>query len=175
MNQDLELKLQAWLDGELTAAEAEAMRRLAESDPQARLLAAQLRGLQETLRRHEPLAAVPEAREFYWRAIERRISQEARPEPRRAIWPAGLRWLAPLAGVCALGLVLFMAARPATQMASLNEVSVTADGYQARTSHNQTSGVNFVFLEELPKPLASEQARPARARDDGMSFAIDFE
>ena len=62
MKHDLELKLQAWLDGELPAAEAEEMRRLAAADPQAAGLLAELRNTKAALLQNEPSVIVPEPR-----------------------------------------------------------------------------------------------------------------
>ena len=83
MKPDLELKFQAWLDGELSAAEAERMRRLAAADPEAARLLAELRTVKAALLNNEPTAAVPETRPFYWSKIERQIQRQAavRPAP----------------------------------------------------------------------------------------------
>lgn len=178
MKQELELKLQAWLDGELPPAEADQMRLLAASDPDARRLVAELQGIHAALRQHEQPAPVPETREFYWSKIQQQIERAEQLRPvNPASWTRRWRlWLAPLAGASALAAVLLVTLHPSPSPVALNQVSVTAAGYQARTFHDQTTGMNFVFLQETSKPAASTgQAQPTRTREDGSSFMIDIE
>ena len=104
MKPELELKLQAWLDGELPAAEAEQARRLAAAEPEAARLAAELQAIKTALLNSEEIVAVPETREFYWSKIERQIQRESVDRPllgpswterfRRWLppWPARPRW-----------------------------------------------------------------------------------
>ena len=80
MKHDLELKLQAWLDGELPAAEAEEMRRLAAADTEAAGLLAELQNTKAALLQNEPTVTVPETRAFYWSKIERQIQRQAAEE-----------------------------------------------------------------------------------------------
>jgi anti-sigma factor RsiW len=178
MKQDLELKLQAWLDGELSPAEAEAMRRFTESDPAAQSLVAELQGIRAALSQHEQSIAVPETREFYWSKIQREI-QRAEQQPRPKLpWTRRWRlWIAPVAGASALAAVLLITLHPASEPVAFNEVTVTAAGYQARTSHDKATGVNFVLLQGTTPPEASSDGRlqPARARGNGSSFMIDME
>jgi anti-sigma factor RsiW len=77
MNVDLGIKLQAYLDGELPAADARAVTSLIERDAEARALLAELEQTRSLLRTNEPEFRLPESREFFWSKIEREI---ARPE-----------------------------------------------------------------------------------------------
>jgi anti-sigma factor RsiW len=77
MKRGLELKLQAWVDGELTAAEAEEMRRLADADPDAARLAAELQSIKTAFAGDSQPVTMPETREFYWSKIE----QPSAPRP----------------------------------------------------------------------------------------------
>jgi anti-sigma factor RsiW len=177
MKQDLELKLQAWLDGELPPAEAEAMRRFAESDPEARSLAAGLQGIRAALLQHERPLAVPETREFYWSKIQREIQRAERIRPTQPRVRRWRLWLAPLAGASALAAVLLVTLHPSPSPEAFNQVSVTAAGYQARTFHDKATGMNFVFLQDTAQQdtSASGPVQPARTRVDGSSFMIDME
>lgn len=179
MKQELELKLQAWLDGELPAAEAAKMRRLAESDPEAERLVAGWRELNAVLARHEPTVALPETREFYWSKIQQQIRRQERERQSSLTgWSwRWRRWLAPLAGASALVAALLLTVRQPARPVALNQVSVTAAGFQARAFRDQSSGMNFVYLQETPKtgtPVAAP-GREGRAREDGSSFMIDTE
>ena len=77
MKHDLELKLQAWLDGELPEREARRMGQWIARDPAAGALAAELRQVKQALPGNETAKAVPDTRQFYWSQIERRIQREA--------------------------------------------------------------------------------------------------
>lgn len=100
------LDLQAYVDGELDASRRAEVERVLASDAEARALVDGLRQLSELVRTHEPVARVPESREFYWSQIQRRIAaaeaaegREARPATGALNW---LRWLAPALGVAAV-------------------------------------------------------------------------
>jgi hypothetical protein len=139
----------------------------------------ELRGVKAALLQNEQAAAVPETREFYWSKIQRQIEREGRVRAAEsAPWPGRLRrWLAPLVGATALAAVLVVAVHQSPRPESLNLVSVTAEGYQARTFRDQSSGMNFVFLEDTRKAAGATggQAQPARIREDGSSFVMDYE
>jgi anti-sigma factor RsiW len=66
MNHNLELKLQAWLDGELSAPEARRIGQEIAGDMEASRLTAELQAIKSTLAGNEVALTVPETREFYW-------------------------------------------------------------------------------------------------------------
>jgi anti-sigma factor RsiW len=177
MKHDLELKLQAWLDAELSAAEAEQMRRRAASDPEAASLLAELQNTKSALLQNEPAVTVPEARPFYWSKIQRQIQRQAsvRPSPAPP-WAERLRrWLAPLAGAAALAAVLLLALNPFAPPV-VNQVSDMAEGFQTRTFRDDSAGINFVVFHQTPQPSdAPAGAAPAHTRNDGSSFVIEVE
>jgi len=177
MKHDLELKWQTWLDGELPAAEAEQMRRLAASDPEAASLLAELQNIKTALLQNETAVTVPEARSFYWSKIQRQIQRPAsvRPSPGPA-WAERLRrWLAPVAGLAALAAAIMVALNPSAPQA-LNQVSVMAEGFQTRTFRDDSAGINFVVFHQIPQPSAAfTGAAPARIRNDGSSFMTELE
>jgi anti-sigma factor RsiW len=177
MKHDLELKLQAWLDGELPAAEAEQLRRLTAADPEAARLLAELQNIKAAFLENEQTVAVPESRPFYWSKIERQIQREAAVRPSPALsWAERLRrWLAPLAGAAALAAVLLLALNQSAPQV-LNQVSDMAEGLQTRTFRDNSAGINFVVFHETPQPSAARAtAQPARIRNDGSSFVIEYE
>jgi anti-sigma factor RsiW len=170
MKPELELKLQAWLDGELRAAEAEEMRRMAAADPEAARLLSELRNIKAAFLDNEQAAIVREPRGFYWSGIERRIQREAvarsSPGPALADWLR--RWLAPLAGVAALAVVLLVALNPSAPRV-FNQVSDIAAGFKSRTFREKSNGVSFGVFQENPQPTA------ARAFNDDSSFMTESE
>jgi len=102
MNMEQQLKVQAWLDGELPEAEARRVEGLVSGDKPAQALAAELRMTKSTLSGNEPAMTLPESREFFWGKIQREIERlekagaESRPTPWVLNWR---RWMAPLSAV----------------------------------------------------------------------------
>lgn len=87
MKQEFELKLQAYLDGELAPGEASAVAAQIETDAGARALHAELQQTTVLLKNNEVERRLPQTREFFWSQIEREISrQEARNERASAPW-----------------------------------------------------------------------------------------
>jgi len=160
MNHNLELKLQAWLDGELSEPEARRISREIAGDAEADRLVTDLRALKSALAGNETAMTVPETREFYWSKIERQIQSEARnprtvQAPRQTAW---LRWLSPLAGFAALACMMLLAIRPFAPPA-FDEISSTGEGMEAVTFHDQSAGMTVVWLAD------TEQAQPIESPD----------
>jgi hypothetical protein len=155
MNQNLELKLQAWLDGELSAPEARRISEEIAGDAEAGRLVTELKSIKTTLAGNEMPLTVPETRDFYWSKIERGIQRQARSP--RAVQdpgqPAWLRWLSPLAGFAALACMLLLAVKPLTPP-TFDEISSTGEGMEAVTYHDQSAGMTVVWLAD------TEQAQP---------------
>jgi anti-sigma factor RsiW len=101
MNNELKLKLQAHLDGELPEGEARRVAELIASDAEARALVAELGMTRSFLAGNEPDVKLPESREFYWGRIERAILKAEAAET-SVLATSGFNWrrlFAPLAGV----------------------------------------------------------------------------
>jgi len=113
MNVDTGIKLQAYLDGELTGRDARRVAVLLETDAEARTLFAELQQTQTLLVANEPEFRLPESREFYWSKIEREISrlETAPSESRELPWVLFFRrHLGAFAGTSvAAALVMFVA------------------------------------------------------------------
>lgn len=92
MNQEVELKLQAYLDGELSAAETREVSALMERDAEARALFTELQQTSVALKSNELERSLPESREFFWSKIEREIQRlDAEPAPSTPWWLAFAR------------------------------------------------------------------------------------
>lgn len=102
MNTEQQLKVQAWLDGELPESEARRVEGLVSGDKQAQALVTELRMTKTTLAGNEPEITLPESREFFWGKIQREIERldKAQVESRPTAWVLDWRrWMAPLSGV----------------------------------------------------------------------------
>src|ERR1043166_6401671 len=107
MNQDQELKIQAFLDGELAEGEAREIQRLLASDAEAQALFSELKTTRSYLVANEPEVVLPESREFFWSKIQREIDRpvpaEAAQAPLVVVWR---RYLARFAGVAAVAMLV---------------------------------------------------------------------
>ena len=115
MNVDVGIKLQAYLDGELTGREAQQVASLIENDAEARALFGELQQTNTLLKGNEPEFSLPESREFFWSKVEREIERLDTVATDSAA-PAWLlffkRHLGSLSGAAvAAALVLFIAAQ----------------------------------------------------------------
>lgn len=124
MNRELELKLQAWVDDELSEREALDIARLVDADAEARALAGELRLTKGFLAGNEPEVTLGESRDFYWSRIRRGIEEAEREDPvaaPRLSWVhAWRRLLVPLSGV-ALVVVATVLSFTVFQRPSLDE------------------------------------------------------
>ena len=89
MDFDAQLKLQAYLDGELPEKEAAEVARWVASDQEAALLLVELRNTRASLVGYDKRVQLPETREFYWSKIQREI---ARLEPAEIVAPKASDW-----------------------------------------------------------------------------------
>ena len=87
MNLDLQLKLQAYLDGELPSGEAKIIAGLLAQDPDARALLAELTQTRSALAGFEAEIKLPETHEFYWSKIARDIKRQEKGVPKRSSAP----------------------------------------------------------------------------------------
>ena len=147
MNRDLELKLQAYVDGELPQREAQSLARWIAEDKEARALLAELKMAKAVLAGNEPELSVPESREFYWSKISREIHrlESAETRPGAGLWFSWQKYLAPLAGVAlvvllALGAFNIYNARvrdnDARHLAEIENLSEQMGAFSFRSSEN---------------------------------------
>jgi hypothetical protein len=162
MKHELELKVQAWLDGELSDHEAKQIATWVASDAEASALAAELGTVSKNIAGNEFIVPLPETREFHWSKIERQIQREALAERRSPIsWLA--RWrklLLPVAGVAAVACAFTLTVQQ-LQQPTFDEISATDQGMEAVTFHDQSAGMTVVWLQDSSQ--ASELAKPANA------------
>lgn len=155
MDQASQLKLQAWLDGEMPEAERVEWERRAASDPEAQALVRELTSASKAFRDFGDSLKAPVTREFYWSGIERRINalqnrEEAarRPEP-QTDWLQWLRrFLVPAGAVAALVIAAWFIApqlemQPARRGMRL-EAAVSSPG--SFTYRDFSSGTTLVWL-----------------------------
>ena len=73
MNEEFQLKLQAYLDGELSDKETREVEARLSSDNEAKALLVELQNTRAAFLMFEKELKLPESREFFWSKIERDI------------------------------------------------------------------------------------------------------
>ncbi len=109
MNTESKLRLQAYLDNEVSSSEARQIASWIARDAEAQGLYDELRATKSLLvPDNEQPALVPESRDFYWSKIQRQIERtEQLPAAPRAARPWWIRLLVPAVGAAALALFVF--------------------------------------------------------------------
>ncbi len=155
MNREIELRLQAWVDGELTGAEAGEIERLIVADPNARALATELGWTRTAATAGEPERKLAEPREFYWSKIERAIlhaesGQAPEAHGLRTWWH---RWWRVAAPAGAIAVVLLAASVPVLRgrinaNAGLRaEVESPLDDISSFTFRSESEGMTVVWVD----------------------------
>ncbi len=106
MNDEIQMKIQAWVDGELSTKEAAAMAAYVATHPEAKATADSLRALHGAMAGSEVVRLVPETREFYFSTIQRGIElrdEDAQMPAAVTLWREWCRqWLVPVGGLAML-------------------------------------------------------------------------
>jgi anti-sigma factor RsiW len=155
MHYDAQLKLQAYLDGELPEGEARVLAAGLAQDPQAEALLTELRQTRDAMAGSEQVRALPESREFYWSRIQREIERVEAPAPQpmrvSGLIMAFRRFLVPLTGLALLVVAGFIATRGPVEPTSSIETAVVDPG--TLIYHDYSAGATFVWL---PYPADNE-------------------
>lgn len=156
-NLERELKLQAYLDGELSPAESAEVERWLDQDAQMVALSTELKHTKTALKAGELEVKCPETREFYWSKIARSIELEER-QAARAAAPQVAWWrklLVPVGALGALALTVTMLqtgvedphATPSKIAKEISEAIVEPldDSMGSLTYKDNTEGVTVVW------------------------------
>jgi anti-sigma factor RsiW len=149
-NED-QLRLQSYLDEELSAEERKQVEAAILRDPAAKALLGELRMTCTVLAGYEDGMKLPEGREFYWSKIERGIHAAEQPAPTRnentalQIW--WRKWLMPTGALAALAITAWLAGTQAGYFgsAALHGESSLADS-GAFTYRDFSTGTTLVWL-----------------------------
>jgi anti-sigma factor RsiW len=148
MNEELRLKVQAYLDGELPASEAREVAELVVRDAGVRSLHAELKNTRAALKEFEAEIKLPESREFYWSKIQREIKRVEEPESvEEPVWFAVWlrRYLAPAGALAALVIAATLAWQQLSPGFSLETETAFADS-DAFTYRDYSKGMTLVWL-----------------------------
>src|SRR5258705_4455315 len=109
MNTESKLRLQAYLDNEVSSGEAREIASWIARDGEAKALYEELAATKSLLAPENELpVAVPDSQDFYWSKIQRAIEHaEREPAPKYSPRPWWVRLLAPVAGAALLAIFMF--------------------------------------------------------------------
>jgi anti-sigma factor RsiW len=150
MNEDLKIKVQAFLDGELPEAEAREISSRIAADAAVAALHKELKQTRAALAGFEKRIVLPESREFYWSKIQREILRAEAARERPAAEPISVffwlrRALVPAAGLAVLAAALLITLRPG-RPAAFSALEVASADSSAMTYRNYESGATLVWL-----------------------------
>jgi anti-sigma factor RsiW len=151
MDYEAQLRLQAFLDGELPEGKAREVSDWVAGDREAEALLEELRGTRKALGEFGAMTLLPESREFFWSKVQREIQRlerraaDSAPVPllarlRRFVVPAFAFALVVLSGV-----VLTQPGQPFGRAITPGFETALADA-GAFTYHDYSAGTTLVWL-----------------------------
>lgn len=149
-----QIKIQAFLDGELAETEAREIAALIAKDRDAAALHTELKNTRRALVGSEQGITLPETREFYWSKISREIEKTGRIEtahPAPSLWQLLSRLLKPVSAVAMIalaGLFVFNQTRTSSLNGGVLVASVDEDVITYRDEANDTTYVLFSYPAE---------------------------
>ncbi len=171
MNEEQQLKLQAFLDGELPEFETREILAWIQRDGAAAALLAELKNTRAAMVKSEPPLSLPESREFFWSKIEREIQrQEPRivSPPRASIFAGWRRFLLPASAMATIVIAGMFAHfhAPKTVVETVADADTTtvettlanSDATTYRDASEGTTLVWFTSTDDSPAPNKSPAA-----------------
>ena len=163
-----ELKLQAYLDGELSEREAREVADWIARDGNAQALLSELKLTASLVQQNEPVVVLPESREFYWSKIERAIeAEECVPAAQGSapFFAQFRRFLAPFAGVALvlfLGVLSLKLNTPGNDpfVQHLAEVDSLNESVSSFSFRSQSENMFVVWLSENSDSVAGDPSDP---------------
>ncbi len=148
MDYKAQLRLQAYLDGELPGVEASEVAKWVTRDREAAGMVEELRNTREALAGFEAGIQLPESREFFWSKIERELQRLEAPVPEPAPTPLFTllrRILVPASAVALVLAATVVLIRPAGGGGAADIETALADS-GAFTYRDYSAGTTLVWL-----------------------------
>ena len=162
MKHDDQLKLQAFLDGELPAREAAEVQTWLARDTDWQALLAEFRHTHAALAGHESGLQLPESRDIFWSKIEREINRTpiTHAPTLRLTWLARLRrQLVPLSGIATVTVIFSVVALHSLGGSGRgDEMELTSQDMGAYTYRDQANKMTVVwFYDHSTAPVAAPE------------------
>jgi len=161
MKFETQIKIQAFLDGELPEAEAREITALIAQDGDAAALHAELKHTRQAMTGAEEPRLLPETREFYWSKIQREIERGERAAvaaPAPSVWTMLRAWFRPVGVMAVVALIALLALVQSGLPGHSGAVVASLTDDDAITFQDQASGTTFVWFSY---PAENEVAEPA--------------
>ncbi|MBE86808.1 MAG: hypothetical protein CMO69_03630 [Verrucomicrobiales bacterium] len=151
---EIELKIQALVDGELTESEAEQIRECMGNDVRFQILYAQLIQTKDLISKHEMPRILPESGDFYWAKIAQEIGA-VEPANQGSNNSLVIKWLfrrlAPLLGIAAIVLLITLQ-QPSMldldiEFESDHELELVDDDIEVMTFNSFDDSMSIVWLD----------------------------
>lgn len=145
------LKIQAYLDGELAAAEVKEVEAWLAQDAEARSMLEELKGTVGALKQADTIVPVPCSGDFYWSQIQRQIEgvEQSAHENSRVSWlPSWWKMLLPASAVGLLAVLLSLnpGHERAISTAYYIEVETAYPDASVMTYRSESEGVSVVWI-----------------------------
>ena len=161
-NDDFELKLQAYVDGELSAQEAAAVQERLSHDTAGQSLVAELRNTKTALAGSEAALKLPESREFFWSKSQREIERQEKAAAAvpKINWIEWVRHhLVSVGGAALLTCLMAVMLLHGGGAGSLGEMEMASDEMGTYTYRDQQAKMTMVWFYD--KSDDSEFTEPA--------------
>ena len=149
MTKEQQLKLQAFLDGELPEKDTREVAAWLAGDAEATALLGELRNTRQALVDFEPELKLPESRAFYWSKIKREIDRSApvaAPKESVPLFARLRRILLPLGVVATLALAAVITIHQFSGGARPVQVNAVLADAGAFTYRDESQGMTVVWL-----------------------------
>lgn len=164
MTEEQQLKLQAFLDGELPEKDAREVAAWMAADADATALLGELRNTRKALADFEPALKVPESREFYWSKIKREIDRSTPvTAPAESVSPFAWirRILLPLGAVATIALAGLITVHQFSGGAHPVAVNAVLADAGAFTYRDESQGMTVVWLSYPAEKKLADNPSPA--------------
>jgi anti-sigma factor RsiW len=176
MNREQQLKLQAFLDGELPENEAREILSWTQRDSAAAALLAELKNTRAAMTQAEPHLSVPESREFFWSKIESEIRRQepaTDSTPEVSIFVVLRRWLMTAGTVAALVIVGLIAFGNFNAPKSIVETVADADATTVETTLANSDATTYRDASEGTTLVWFSPAADESPADDKTPAAVN--
>jgi anti-sigma factor RsiW len=151
MDYDAQLRLQAFLDGELAEAEAREAAEWVARNREAAAMLEELRNTCNALAGSEEAIQLPESREFFWSKVQREIQRLEAPAPKSAptsLFASWRRFLVPASGLALVFVAALWLIQPVGQSGrtEAGDIETSLADAGAFTYRDYSAGTTLVWL-----------------------------
>ena len=159
------MKLQAFLDGELSESEAREMANRVARDKEAAALLGELRNTRQALAGFETVMPLPESREFFWSKVQREIERQEAMQPRvEAARPSLLaqwrRFIVTAGAIAGVIIVTLLAIGPLNSGSTIAEAESSMADPGAFTYRDYSAQATLVWLSYPAENEIAEGTTP---------------